>query len=147
MRARRSWLWTLRSVLADVLALALIGHWLQGCCDSVDLLAVVASNERDDRRMLRWLSSQMSCHPSHPSSFTRPAWHRIASHPQTLYTVRQLRIEEELLMFGVCSSRSGPAPLIAANWPRLISSQQPRISPRSPRLVCPPSTASHPIPY
>jgi hypothetical protein len=32
--------WTLRSVLADVPALALIGRPLQGCCDSVDLLAV-----------------------------------------------------------------------------------------------------------
>jgi len=65
--------WTLRSVLADVPALALIGHWLQGGCDSVDLLAVVASNERDDRRMLRWekclsqpdgLSSIFILHPS-----------------------------------------------------------------------------------
>jgi hypothetical protein len=113
--------WTLRSVLADVPALVLIGHWLQGCCDSVDLLAMVASTERDDRRMLRWekcLRSQMSCHPSHPSSFIRPAWYPIASHriPRLYILYCQLRIEEELLMFGVCSSRSAqPLSLIAAN--------------------------------
>jgi hypothetical protein len=81
--------WTLRSVLADVPALALIGHWLQGGCDSVDLLAVVASNERDDRRMLRWekclsqpdVLSSISSFILHPSGLVS---HRIAS-PDFIY--------------------------------------------------------------
>jgi hypothetical protein len=109
--------WTLRSVLADVPALALIGHPLQGCCDSVDLLAMVASNERGDRRMLRWekclsqpgVLSSISSFILHPSGI---ASHRI---PRIYILCCHLRIEEQLLMFGVCSSRSGPAPLIAAN--------------------------------
>jgi hypothetical protein len=143
--------WTLRSVLADVPALVLIGHWLQGCCDSVDLLAMVASTERDDRRMLRWekcLRSQMSCHPSHPSSFIRPAWYRIASHPPTLYTVPSVAHRGGVVDVWSLLIEIGPAPLsyrskLAPPNQKPAASHQPSLS--APCL--PPSTASHPMPY
>jgi hypothetical protein len=86
--------WSMRSVLADVPALALIGRSLQGC-DSVDLLAVVASNEGDDRRMLRWekclsqpyVLSSISSFILHPSG--------LASH----------RIPRLYILFVSCASR------------------------------------------